>query len=99
MARKKRPSKVRPKTPSRVKKRTTRKPRGHHHPELIGLGLAAFGLFMASVLYFGWNGGIVGGEIGEGLVALVGGGAHALPLACTPIRAPVGGRRGAPPFP
>src|SRR3954454_6571896 len=87
MARKKRPSKVRPKTPSRVKKRTTRKPRGHHHPELIGLGLAAFGLFMASVLYFGWNGGIVGGKIGEGLVALVGGIAYVIPVACTTIGA------------
>src|SRR6185436_11406063 len=85
MARKKRPSKVRPKTPSRVKKRTPRTPRkarGHHHPELIGLGLAAFGLFMASVLYFGWNGGYVGGAIGDGLVELVGGIAYVLPVAC-----------------
>ena len=87
MARKKRPSKVRPKTPSRVKKRTPRKTRGHHHPELIGLGLAAFGLFMASVLYFGWNGGYVGGAIGDGLAELVGGIAYVLPVACTAIGA------------
>ena len=41
--------------PSRVKKRTTRgRPRAaHHHPELIGLGLLAFGLFMGTVLYVG----------------------------------------------
>src|SRR5690242_15524508 len=85
MARKKRPSKVRPKTPSRVKKRTTRKPRGHHHPELIGLGVAAFGLFMASVLYAGWNGGYIGKAIGDGLVAVIGGTAYVLPIACTAV--------------
>ena len=86
MARKKRPSKVRPKTPSRVKKRTTRKAsRGHHHPELIGLGLAAFGLFMGSVLYVGWNGGYVGKAIGDGLISVVGGIAYVLPVACTTI--------------
>ncbi len=88
MARKKRPSRVRPKTPSRVKKRTRRKSsarhpaRGHQHPELIGLGLAAFGLFMGSVLWAGWNGGYVGRAIGDGLVALLGGTAYALPVAC-----------------
>ena len=84
MARKKRPAKVRPKTPARVKKKT-RKPRGHHHPELIGLGLAAFGLFMGSVLYAGWNGGYVGKAIGDGLVDLIGGTAYTLPVACTAV--------------
>jgi S-DNA-T family DNA segregation ATPase FtsK/SpoIIIE len=84
VAAKKRPSKVRPKTPSRVKKRT-RKPKGHHHPELIGLGLAAFGLFMGSVLYAGWNGGYVGKAIGDGLVALIGGTAYVLPIACAAV--------------
>ena len=81
MARKKRPHKVRPKTPSRVKKRTRKASRGHHHPELIGLGLAAFGLFMASVLYVGWNGGYVGKTIGDGLVSVVGGIAYVVPVA------------------
>jgi S-DNA-T family DNA segregation ATPase FtsK/SpoIIIE len=84
MARKKRPTKVRPKTPARVKKKT-RKPRGHHHPELIGLGLAAFGLFMGSVLYAGWNGGYVGKAIGDGLVSVIGGTAYVLPVACTAV--------------
>ncbi|HEY8773960.1 MAG TPA: DNA translocase FtsK [Gaiellaceae bacterium] len=89
MARKKRPHKVRPKTPSRVKKRTRRRSsaRGHQHPELIGLGLAAFGLFMGSVLWAGWNGGYVGKAIGDGLVASLGGTAYALPVACTAVGA------------
>jgi S-DNA-T family DNA segregation ATPase FtsK/SpoIIIE len=85
MARKKRPSRLRPKTPARVKKKTRKPARGHQHPELIGLGLAAFGLFMASVLYAGWNGGYVGKAIGDGLVALVGGTAYVLPVACAAV--------------
>src|SRR3954469_1597680 len=85
MARKKRPSKVRPKTPARVKRKKTRGVRGHHHPELIGLGLAAFGLFMGTVLYAGWNGGYVGKAIGDGLVTLIGGTAYVLPVVCTAV--------------
>ena len=86
MTRKKRPSKVRPKMPSRVRKRTTRrKIRSHHHPELIGLGLLLFGLFMFAVLYVGWNGGYVGKAIGGGLVSLVGGTAYTLPIACITV--------------
>jgi DNA segregation ATPase FtsK/SpoIIIE, S-DNA-T family len=84
VAAKKRPHKVRPKTPSRVKKRT-RRSRGHQHPELIGLGLAAFGLFMATVLYVGWNGGYVGKAIGDALIALVGGIAYVIPVASMAI--------------
>ncbi len=69
MARSKRPHKASPKTPSRVKKRTVRKRRGrrlrlahaHQHPELIGLCLAALGVFLAAVLWFGFSGGPVGG--------------------------------------
>ena len=41
---------LRPRTPSRVRKRSARTRRSHHHPELIGLGLAALGLFLATVL-------------------------------------------------
>jgi DNA segregation ATPase FtsK/SpoIIIE, S-DNA-T family len=87
MARKKRSVRPRPKTPARVKKRTRRKSglRTHHHPELVGLGLAAFGLFMATVLYVGWNGGYVGRAIGDGFVATVGGLAYVLPFACVAI--------------
>jgi S-DNA-T family DNA segregation ATPase FtsK/SpoIIIE len=82
MARKKRPRKVRPKSPARIRKKTRRRSAAsHQHPELIGLGLAGFGVFMASVLYAGWNGGYVGKAIGDGLVVLAGGAAYALPIA------------------
>jgi DNA segregation ATPase FtsK/SpoIIIE, S-DNA-T family len=83
MARKKRGTKLRPKTPSRVKrrKRTRRGASGHQHPELIGLGLAAVGLFLAAVLYAGWNGGYVGGAIADALRAVVGETTYAFPVA------------------
>ena len=48
-----------PRTPARVKKRRT-KTRSHHHPELWGLGMVAVGLFLATVLWLGWDGGAVG---------------------------------------
>ena len=78
MARKKRPSKARPKSPARVKKKARRQ-RGHHHPELIGLGLLAAGLFLGSVLYRGWDGGVVGDAVTDTSRAIVGNGAYALP--------------------
>src|SRR5215210_5240951 len=79
---KKRP--LRPRTPSRVKKRTTRKKRargGHEHPELIGLGLVAVGIFLATLLYLRWEGGVAGGKIEDALRAAVGSAAYAAPLA------------------
>src|SRR5256885_5623897 len=82
MARPKRKSKLRPKTPSRVKKvkQKTAKPRSLHHPELWGLGLVALGAFLGSVIYFGWNGGYVGRALADGLDALIGGASWALPV-------------------
>src|SRR5262249_44815169 len=77
---KKRRSRLRPKTPSRIKKRTTQKPRSHRHPELWGLGLVALGIFLASILYFGWDGGYVGGALVDGLDALIGGASWVLPV-------------------
>jgi S-DNA-T family DNA segregation ATPase FtsK/SpoIIIE len=74
---------LKPRAPSRVRKtkRAKRKTtRGHQHPELIGLGLVAFGLFLATVLWAGWNGGYVGGWIGDALQALIGGAAYVLPV-------------------
>src|SRR5205823_2726196 len=61
MARKKRPHKTSPKTPSRVRKRRGKKTktRAHHHPELVGLGLAGLGVFLAAILWFGFSGGPV----------------------------------------
>src|SRR5215210_5588165 len=79
---KKRP--LRPRTPSRVKKRTTRKKRargGHEHPELIGLGLVAVGIFLATLLYLRWEGGVAGGKIEDALRAAGGSAAYAMPLA------------------
>ncbi len=86
VAARKRRSKVRPKSPARVRKRRTRRrPRGHQHPELVGLGIVVFGLFLGSVLYAGWNGGYVGKAIGDGFVAVAGGIAYVLPVACATV--------------
>jgi DNA segregation ATPase FtsK/SpoIIIE, S-DNA-T family len=73
MAQKKRPSRVRPKSPARVrKKKRARKQRGHHHHELLGLGLLCGGLFLAFVTWLEGNGGIVGTTIADWLDALLG---------------------------
>src|SRR5712671_7230064 len=83
MPRQKRKSKLRPKTPSRVKKRRPAKqrPRSLQHPELWGLGLVALGLFLGSVIYAGWNGGYVGRALADGLDALIGGASWVVPVA------------------
>ena len=68
--------------PSRVKKTQTKRARPRNeHPELWGLGFVALGLFLGAVLYFGWNGGYVGGWLGDGLQRLVGVATYALPVA------------------
>jgi S-DNA-T family DNA segregation ATPase FtsK/SpoIIIE len=70
---------LRPKPPKRVK--TKRKgPRSHHHPELIGLGVAALGVFLGAVLYVHLGGGLVGGAVERGSDWLVGAGGYALPI-------------------
>jgi DNA segregation ATPase FtsK/SpoIIIE, S-DNA-T family len=83
MPRHKRKSKLRPKTPSRVKKRRPAKqrPRSLQHPELWGLGLVALGIFLGSVIYAGWNGGYVGKALADGLDALIGGASWVVPAA------------------
>ena len=84
MAARKKKRPLRPRTPSRVKKRTTRRKRaraGHEHPELIGLGLVAVGLFLATLVHLGWEGGVVGEKVEEGLRDLVGSAAYAVPVA------------------
>src|SRR5918997_6181122 len=84
--RKKRP--LRPRAPARVKKRTKRKvTRAHHHPELTGLALLAVGLFLATILYLDWDGGLVGEKIELGLRDLVGSAALAAPLALAVVGA------------
>jgi S-DNA-T family DNA segregation ATPase FtsK/SpoIIIE len=81
MARKRRPKHLRPKAPARIRKtKRTRRTRGRQHPELVGLGLLALGLFLAVVLWLEWDGGIVGEKIDGGLESIVGGARLALPL-------------------
>jgi DNA segregation ATPase FtsK/SpoIIIE, S-DNA-T family len=72
--------------PARVKKRT-RRPRSHHHPELWGIGMAAVGLFLAVVLWFGFDGGMFGSNVAETARDLMGAAAYVLPL----LLAAVGG--------
>src|SRR5438093_10306715 len=90
MARKRRRTRLRPKTPARVKKaKRTRAAatRSHHHPELWGLGLAVVGLFLGSVLYAGWDGGPVGDQAADGVRTLIGSAAYAAPLALVVVGA------------
>ena len=87
MARKKRPSRLRPKAPSRVRRSKKKKARtrSHHYAELIGLALVAFGLFLAAVLYGGWSAGVVGGRLTSGLEELVGAAVYVIPIACVSV--------------
>src|SRR5215210_3001842 len=85
MPRRRKKRKLKPRVPSRVKRRKPqRKAQGverHQHPELIGLGLLALGAFLAAVVWADWNGGYVGGWIADGLDALIGSAALGLPAA------------------
>ena len=82
MARKKRKSPLRPRVPARVKKRRGKKnQRGHHHPELWGLVLTAVGIFLATLFWFGWDGGVVGGPVEDGLRGAIGAAAYVAPAA------------------
>jgi S-DNA-T family DNA segregation ATPase FtsK/SpoIIIE len=86
MPRPKRVHKTSPKTPSRIKKRRRKgrgKVRGHHHPELIGLGLAALGVFLAAVFWFGFSGGPVAGLVRSG----IGLAAYLAPVVLVPLGA------------
>ncbi len=66
-------------TPATARKRTTKK-RTHHHPELWGLGMVAVGLFLATVLWLGWDGGTVGATVVDGLHDAFGVAAYLIPL-------------------
>jgi S-DNA-T family DNA segregation ATPase FtsK/SpoIIIE len=73
MAPKKRPSRVRPKSPARVRtKKRARRQRAHGNHDLLGLGLLAAGLFLAFVIWLEGSGGIVGTTIADWLDALFG---------------------------
>jgi len=83
VARRRKKRLVKPRTPSRVrKKKRAAKHRGHQHPELIGLALAAVGVFLSTVIYLGWSGGFAGGLAADGLGALIGAARAVFPAAC-----------------
>jgi DNA segregation ATPase FtsK/SpoIIIE, S-DNA-T family len=79
-ARRKKKRSLKPRTPARVKKRS-RRARSHHHPELWGLAMAAVGLFLATVLWLGWDGGPVGERASGWLDEALGAASYVLPLA------------------
>jgi DNA segregation ATPase FtsK/SpoIIIE, S-DNA-T family len=82
MARSKRPRKASPKTPSRVKKRKKKtRAHAHHYPDLIGLALAAVGIFLAAVLWLGFS----GGPVADLVLGGVGAAASLAPLVLVPL--------------
>jgi DNA segregation ATPase FtsK/SpoIIIE, S-DNA-T family len=84
MARRRKKRTLKPRLPSRVKKRTRKgrgKPKGEQHLELTGLGLVALGIFLASILYLGWSGGMVGGAVADGFEGAIGAAAYVAPVA------------------
>ncbi len=85
MAHQKRTVKLRSRRPLRARKKRRPGRASHQHAELLGLGLLALGLFLASVLLLDWNGGYVGAWIADGLRELVGAAAYAVPPACIVI--------------
>ena len=93
MARRRKKRTLRPRVPARIKKRgRKRKPKSAQHLELSGLGLVALGVFLSSVLYFGWSGGMVGGWIRAGFVETIGAAAYAAPIAFVVVGALMVGR-------
>jgi S-DNA-T family DNA segregation ATPase FtsK/SpoIIIE len=80
--------------PSRVKKRTRKggKVKSEQHLELMGLGLLALGAFLASILYLGWSGGMVGGGIADGFTGAIGAAAYVAPIAFVLVGALMVGR-------
>jgi S-DNA-T family DNA segregation ATPase FtsK/SpoIIIE len=81
MARKRRTVRLWPS--SRAKKRRRKGARGHHDAELVGLGLLAFGAFLACVLWFGLS----GGPVAHAAKFTVGWAAYLVPLVAIPLGA------------
>ncbi len=73
-----------PRSPARVRKRA-KKTRGHHHPELWGLGLLAVGLLLATIVWLGWEGGPVGARLSDWLEAALGAAAPLVPFVLLAI--------------
>ena len=73
---------LKPRLPARVRtKKRKSKTKNAQHPELIGLGLLALGIFLSSVLYLGWSGGMAGGWIVDAFTATIGAAAYVAPIA------------------
>jgi S-DNA-T family DNA segregation ATPase FtsK/SpoIIIE len=84
---------LKPRTPARVKTRKrARRHHGHQHPELVGLGLLALGLFLAAIVYLDWSGGLVGGAIVDGIHAAIGAAAYVAPAGLVTVGALMLGR-------
>jgi S-DNA-T family DNA segregation ATPase FtsK/SpoIIIE len=71
---------------AKTRKRATKSAPGtvwaqHHRPELVGLALVALGVFLVSVLWLGWNGGVAGGAVADGFRRFLGWAAYPLPVA------------------
>jgi DNA segregation ATPase FtsK/SpoIIIE, S-DNA-T family len=74
---------LKPRLPARVrtKRRKARQPKSEQRHELMGLGLIALGVFLASVLYLGWGGGMAGEWITFGFTGVIGAAAYVAPVA------------------
>jgi DNA segregation ATPase FtsK/SpoIIIE, S-DNA-T family len=84
MARRKKRRPLRPRVPSRVKKRSKRA-RSQQRNELLGLALVAFGLVLSAILYLGFDGGAGGSWLADALSAVIGQAAYALPLVLVAV--------------
>jgi S-DNA-T family DNA segregation ATPase FtsK/SpoIIIE len=72
---------ARPKTASSGRRSARGRAEKQHHPELIGLALLAAGVFLAIVLWLGWDGGLVGNRLDDAVRFLVGGAIVLVPAA------------------
>ena len=85
MATRSRPQATRRKPPHKRKLAARKGARGlrleRHHLDLLGLGLVAFAVFLAFVIWLRWDGGQVGTAVVEGLKWLVGGVHVVAPIA------------------
>jgi S-DNA-T family DNA segregation ATPase FtsK/SpoIIIE len=84
MAARKKKRPLRPRVPSRVKKRQ-RRSRSQHETELFGLGVLALGLVLSAILYLGLDGGAVGSWLAGSLRSVLGDAAYVLPIALVAI--------------
>ena len=72
MAKRRKKRALRLRVPSVRRNGGKKRARTHHHPELWGLALAATGVFLATLFWFGWDGGLVGGGVEDAIRAAVG---------------------------